>query len=120
MKKLDYVIVYVSDMNRSTDFYRNVLQLPLKFPSPEWTEFATEGTTIALHRTDGKGTRDGAGTPPAGRAQLGFQVPDIAAFHKRVGDMGTICLKEPFAQDFGTMAIYADPDGMAITVLQPR
>ncbi len=43
--RLNYAIVFVSDMKRSVGFYRDVLGLPLKFESPGWTEFAIEGAT---------------------------------------------------------------------------
>ena len=43
--RMSYVIVFVRDMKRSVTFYRDVLHLPLRFESPEWTEFATGGTT---------------------------------------------------------------------------
>ena len=48
-KQLDYTMVIVSDMPRSVEFYRDKLGLPLKFESPEWTEFVTGTTTLALH-----------------------------------------------------------------------
>ena len=51
--RVNYVIVFVSDMKRSVSFYRDVLGLPLKFESPGWTEFATDGATLALHSKDG-------------------------------------------------------------------
>ena len=47
--RVNYVIVFVSDMDRSAAFYRDVIGLQLKFESPEWTEFATDGATLALH-----------------------------------------------------------------------
>ena len=47
--KVDYVMVNVSDMSRSVAFYRDILGLPLKFQSPEWSEFQTGATTLALH-----------------------------------------------------------------------
>ena len=34
--KLNYAIVFVSDMKRSVSFYRDVVGLPLKFESPGW------------------------------------------------------------------------------------
>ena len=37
--RVSYSIVFVSDMNRAVSFYRDVMGLPLKFESPEWTEF---------------------------------------------------------------------------------
>ena len=41
--RVSYAIVFVSDMKRSVSFYRDVCGLPLKFETPGWTEFATEG-----------------------------------------------------------------------------
>ena len=47
--RLNYAIVFVSNMKRAASFYQDVLGLPLRFESPEWTEFATDGATLALH-----------------------------------------------------------------------
>ena len=50
--RVSYAIVFVSDIKGSVCFYRDVLGLPLRFESPGWTEFATEGATLALHAAD--------------------------------------------------------------------
>ncbi len=47
--KLGYVIKFVSDMGKAVKFYRDVLGLQLKFESPDWSEFVTGETTLALH-----------------------------------------------------------------------
>ncbi|MGI9516973.1 MAG: VOC family protein [Pirellulaceae bacterium] len=47
--RINYSIVLVSDMARSVKYYRDTLGIPLKFESPEWTEFKTDGATLALH-----------------------------------------------------------------------
>jgi catechol 2,3-dioxygenase-like lactoylglutathione lyase family enzyme len=47
-----YTIGFVSDMDRSIAFYRDALGLPVTHHSHKWTEFGTEGTTIALHLAD--------------------------------------------------------------------
>src|SRR6202022_1179665 len=69
LKQLDYVIVYVSDMQRSLAFYRDTLGLTLKFTSPGWTEFVTGATTIALHVVGGGGEKSPTrqSLPPAGQ-----------------------------------------------------
>jgi lactoylglutathione lyase len=36
-------------MERSVKFYRDILELPVKFQSKDWTEFYNKDTTIALH-----------------------------------------------------------------------
>lgn len=46
MNRFSYTIVFVSDMDRSIAFYRDVLGFPLKNQSHKWTEFATEKTVI--------------------------------------------------------------------------
>ena len=48
-KQADYVIIGVSDMTRSVNFYHKILGLPLRFEDKEWSEFETGKTTIALH-----------------------------------------------------------------------
>ena len=47
--KLTYVIEFVGDMNRAVAFYRDIVGLPLKFESPDWSELSTGETTLALH-----------------------------------------------------------------------
>src|SRR5215207_2373090 len=47
--KVDYIMVTVSNMGRSVAFYKDKLGLPMKFGTPEWTEFQTGTTTLALH-----------------------------------------------------------------------
>lgn len=50
--RVNYAIVFVSDMKRAVSFYRDVMGLALRFESPGWTEFATDGATLALHTTE--------------------------------------------------------------------
>ncbi len=108
MKKVDYVIVYVTDMKRSIEFYRDVLGYPLKFESPGWSEFDTEGATLALHPR---------GRTPAGVCQPGVVVPDLDVFHRQMEVEGVKCVMPPTRQDFGgRLAAYADPDGLVWSV----
>jgi catechol 2,3-dioxygenase-like lactoylglutathione lyase family enzyme len=64
--RLSYAIVFVSDMARAVSFYRDVVGLPLRFESPSWTEFNTEGATLALHTSDESGS-DPEATSASGR-----------------------------------------------------
>jgi lactoylglutathione lyase len=117
MTKLRYVIVFVSDMERSVAFYRDVLGWPLKCQSPERTEFASEGTTLALHHA---GKPSGAAAVQghlAGRCQLGLWVDDVESFHEDMVARGTLCIQHPREEEIGAkLAVYADPDGLPISV----
>ena len=112
--RVNYTIVFVSDMDRSVAFYRDVIGLPLKFESPEWTEFATDGATLALHPS--REPTDTADSMPAGRCLPGLQVPHLDEFHQRMLEHGVPCIQNP-TDVFGTrVAQYRDPDGLAISV----
>jgi lactoylglutathione lyase len=119
--RLNYAIVFVSDMQRSVAFYRDVLGIPLRFASPGWTEFATEGATLALHHSATVPPKEN--TPhhtPAGTCRPGLRVPNLDEFHGRMMQHGIPCLQEP-KETFGArIAQYADPDGLAISVSEER
>ena len=117
--RVNYVIIFVSDMQRSVSFYRDVLGLPLKFETPQWTEFATEGATVALHVSETIGTEPTIDEDTvAGRSRPGFCVPDLATFHQRMIDQQVICVQPP-QEIFGArIAQYLDPDGLAFSVSQ--
>jgi len=119
LQKLDYVVVYVSDMQRSTNFYRDVLGLPLRFSSPGWTEFNTGATTIALHTTGGQTQPAQQSLPPAGQAHLGFIVDDLQGIYETLKAQDVHFSLLPQKQSSGvTLAVLHDPDGQGITLQQ--
>jgi lactoylglutathione lyase len=119
--RVTYAIVFVSDMRRAVAFYRDVLGLPLKFESPGWTEFATDGATLALHAGEGPPpAKDEPHRVPAGRCRPGLSVPNLDEFHKRMTANNVPCVQEP-RETFGArIAQYADPDGLVISVSEER
>ncbi len=84
--RVNYANVFVSDMKRAVSFYRDVVGLPLKFESPEWTEFATDGATLALHVSDESN--------PAGRFRPGLSVPNLDEFHERMLKNNVPCTQD--------------------------
>jgi lactoylglutathione lyase len=117
MKRIHYAIVFVSDMKRSVEFYRDALGLALRFESENWTEFATEGTTLALHPADAPSAGTAKRPLSAGSCHPGFQVDDIDAFHQDLAAKGARCIDPPKLRDFGAkLAVYADPDGLPISI----
>src|SRR5262245_2480733 len=115
--RLTYAIVLVGDMARSVAFYRDVLGLPLKFETSHWTEFATEGATLALHLG---GPATGGPGDAAGRCRPGIAVPDLDAFHRRMVEKGVPCVQAPKLVFGAKVAQYADPDGLGISVSELR
>jgi lactoylglutathione lyase len=121
--RLSYAIVFVSDMARSVAFYRDVVGLPLKFDSPEWSEFVTDGATLALHRADPErdSPADTSASPAsAGTCRPGLTVLDLDAFHSRMVENDVICTQQPKDLFGSKIAQYLDPDGLAISVSEDR
>lgn len=122
LKQLDYVIIYVSDMQRSVAFYRDTLGLTLKFTSPGWTEFVTGATTIALHvvGSQGEEAMPRESLPPAGQAQIGFLVDDLEATYEALKGLKDVVFSlPPKTQNSGVrLAVLHDPDGLGITLQQ--
>jgi len=117
--RLSYAIVFVSNMSASVRFYRDVVGIPLKYETPEWSEFATQGATFALHASRGASAAD-ANVKAAGQCRPGFTVPDVTAFHERMVNAGVPCTQAP-RNEFGvTLAQYADPDGLEFSVSEER
>ena len=119
--RVNYAIIYVSDMKESVSFYRDVLGLPLRFESPGWTEFATDGATLALHVSQGTVSEtDNSQTVPAGVCRPGLGVPNLDEFHEKMVERNVPCVQEP-KETFGVrIAQYVDPDGLVISVSEER
>jgi len=110
--KLDYVMVTVSDMDRSVEFYRDKLGIPLKSQAPRWSEFQTAGTTLALH---GGGTPQ---QPPSNQAcTFGFSVPNLDQTFADLTAKGVRFVVPPMVQEAQgiKLAVCIDPDGLTIS-----
>ncbi len=114
--QLRYAIVFVADMERSVQFYRDILGLPLAFASDEWSEFSTGSARLALHKAEGHG--DGETT--AGRCIPGLSVPDLPALHKRLLELEVPCLQAPTDLHGHLIATYRDPDGLELSLSQQQ
>jgi hypothetical protein len=94
--------------------------LPLKFDSPEWSEFITEGATLALHRAEVQSSETVEAELPAGHCRPGFAVRDLDAFHSRMVEQNVICMQPPKDLFGAKIAQYLDPDGLALSVSEER
>ena len=120
--QIDYTMVVVSDMTRSVAFYRDVLGIPLKFESPDWTEFLTGATTLALH--GGGLTSDSAaqgnGDKYAGTCSIGFNVEDVDKTYEELKAKGAKFVMPPTQREGEgiKLAVCVDPDGLPIAFAQ--
>jgi lactoylglutathione lyase len=118
--KLNYAIIFVSDMARSVAFYRDLLGASLKFETPEWTEFDTGDATLALHLGGPSSNAAGKESSAAGQCRPGFTVGDLDAFHSKMVAGKVETIQAPREVFGARIAQYRDPDGLIISISEVR
>jgi predicted enzyme related to lactoylglutathione lyase len=108
---LTYAIKFVEDMDKAVRFHVDQLELKLRFQSPEWSEFDTGATTLALHIASAEN--------PAGTCQLGFGVPDIQRFYSKAISNGVQFTSPPADLHGQRIAKLLDIDGAEYSVSGP-
>jgi lactoylglutathione lyase len=114
--ELRYAIVFVTDLERSVTFYRDVLGLRVTMEASGWTELATGETTLALHATTSSPTQTLSTHTPPGRCRLCFWVDDLDVVHRNLVAREVTCLQRPRVEFGHQLAIYADPDGCPFSI----
>lgn len=109
-------IVYVSDVARTVDFYRQLFGIePSAFPGPGFASFTLSGgTELALWSG-----HDGAlGGNPMRTSEVVVCLPGgpaaIEEQHRTWKALGVTVLEEPHDAVFGRTSVIADPDGNRI------
>ena len=108
-----YFMLMAADVPRASGFYRKAFALTPRYESPEWTELASDGATIALHKGGANAERD---------TGLGFDVDDIQVACASVADAGGRVVSPPEERpgEGITLATVVDTEGNRIFLSQPR
>lgn len=112
-KRLGAAILLVEDLEKSVNFYRDILELKIKNQSPDWVEFQNEaqGAVLALHpaRIKQKGFSN---------MLVGFNVNNLESVCKKLEGKGVKFHKRITEESFGKHAIIEDPEGHLISVVE--
>ncbi|HLG36764.1 MAG TPA: VOC family protein [Nitrososphaera sp.] len=111
-QRIGAVILLVSDMKRSTKFYRDTLGMKLKQQSRGWTEFSEGGTVLALHPASKKKIKRNKSM------LVGFSVSDFDDVINGLKKKKVKFYKKPKDEPFGKHTIIQDPDGHLISIVQ--
>lgn len=100
-------MLWVTDMDRAVNFYRDVIGLDVHTQSPNWSELTLGDSTVALHQ----GTND-----KLRMTGLSFEVDDIGEACREIEVAGGSIVHPP--RDGGIpglrLAEVTDPDGNRI------
>ena len=115
MSKFSVAMLVCSDLERSGDFYRDVLNLKVKSANERWIDFDLgNGASLGIHqKTELLAVRPGS-------IQLGFTVDDVDKFLTDARLLGVPVFQDPYDDTFGRVAIIGDPDGYPVQVVSQK
>ncbi len=112
IRRVNVVYLYVSEMERSLGFYRDLLGIPLEGDG-DWQEAQLGGTRFALHLA-----HEGLGPLSSGSVHLSLEVADLDAATERLRAVG-VETEEAMHDHWGAAARITDPDGYELYLFQP-
>ena len=110
------VAIFVSDIGRAVEFYRDNLGLPMTKHGAFGAEFLDGETHVGVHPA----------VHPDAKALVGRHtgitlfVPDLLHYCGVLHDRGVRFLTEPTQQSWGIMAMVADPDGNVLALWEDK
>ena len=111
-------LVYVSDIERSTVFYKTIFNAEPVFSSPRYVAFAAADSGKALFAIWSGGTTPDVATPRF--SEIGIMLPsnkDVdSLFEKWKNNHDIKIVKKPYNEVFGRTFLVADPNGHIIRV----
>ena len=112
IKAIKFVGVPVTDQQRALDFYTKILGFRVITDQPfddkqRWIELGIgrSSSGITLFTPEGQENRIGTFT------NISFVADDVIATCKDLAAKGVVFIQEPQKADWGTAAVFADPDG---------
>jgi catechol 2,3-dioxygenase-like lactoylglutathione lyase family enzyme len=111
VERTDFVSLPVTDMSRSTAFYRETLGLEQVSGQEGWPEFRL-GENVSLYLIDPTNVRRSFTGPHT--AELALRVPDVAAAREALEAKGVAFDGDIFDTGVCHMAFFKDPDGNAL------
>jgi lactoylglutathione lyase len=120
VRRIDYVIRYVLDLETSVAFYRDVLGVPLKLIGDGYAEFDTENVKFGLYERSRLPQLIGREPADGGiDGEVVFLVEDVDAWAERLREAGIHVVSGPTDRPWGHRTIHlADPDGLIVELAQ--
>jgi lactoylglutathione lyase len=110
---ISVIYLYVSDLERSLGFYRDLLGLPLAAEDGDWAEAPLpSGLRFALHTAHGD-EQLGSGT-----VRINLEVDDVDAEADRLRRAG-VSVGDVIREDWGSACEIVDPDGYRLELYEP-
>jgi lactoylglutathione lyase len=122
--KMGYVILYVSDLEKTKHFYGELLGLKLRNEFGTYIEYETGSTVLSMNTRESGREITNLPIPDGIRNEqtfeLGFTTEDVQGAVEKLRTAGVPILLEPTEKPWGQVVAYAeDPDGHYIEICTP-
>jgi len=117
IKKLGNVILAVKDLDKSLEFYHEIIGLPIRNQRRTWIDLGTSGAIISLHPASL--TAEHIGSSIENGITLGFLVGDIKSAVEELKSKGIKIYREVVEREAGKNAIVLDPDDYLVSLFEP-
>ncbi len=114
---VDQVVVYVENIERALEFYRDVLGLQVRLQQEGWVEFGGRGAGFALHSGGSAAKRPK--DYRKGGVLVSIRVQSVEAAVAYLESRG-VRVTEAGAEPHGRIAVFADPEGNQFQLLEPH
>lgn len=113
---LHSIAIFVSDIARAINFYRDILRLPLARQGSFGAEFLEEPPHLGVHPAVHPESKKLVGRDTG----LTFHVPELLHVCGELHEKGVRFIREPTQQPWGIMAMIADPDGNVLALWEDK
>ena len=117
IKKVGNVILAVKDIDKSIQFYHEIIGLPIKHQRRSWVDLGTSGALLSLHPASL--TAQHVGSSMENGITIGFLVGDVQSAVNELRAKGVTIHRDIVEKDAGKNAVILDPDDYLISLFEP-
>jgi predicted enzyme related to lactoylglutathione lyase len=114
LKKLAYIWYQTTDMDRTVEFYQEVLGFKLLFKREDWSEFDVDGQRLAFCKVDSLPENKAVFVPG-----VSFLAQPIEQVIADLSEKGVHFTEELEVYPYGKLASFRDPDGNILGLYEP-
>jgi len=116
IRHLGSVIIAVSNLEKSLQFYHEIIGLPIKQKRGNWVELAREGATVILHPAS---KQINTGTSIDNGIVIGLVVGDVESAVQELKSKNVVIYRDVVLHKAGKNCIVLDPDKYMVSLFEP-
>ena len=118
IKRVGNVILAVKDLDRSIEFYHDIIGLPIKMQRRTWVDLGTTGALLSLHPASLAAEHTGGSIENG--ITIGFLVGDVKSALEELREYGVRVYRDIVEREAGLNAIVYDPDEYLVSLFEPK